>query len=60
MPAVAAAGALHISEDLDVFEISRERVAIRKRLIPSTSWGFWHSDGEGVHSGPTHPLLEEL
>ncbi|KAK9813508.1 hypothetical protein WJX73_003209 [Symbiochloris irregularis] len=44
------ASALHIAEDLDVFEVSKDQIAIRKRLVPSTSWGYWHSDGEGVHA----------
>ena len=43
-------GALHIAEDLDTFELSQDKIAIRKRLVPHHSWGYWHSDGEGVHS----------
>ena len=57
-------GALHIAEDLDTFEVSKERIGIRKRLVPHHSWGYWHSDGEGVHGIPQqqhtdgqHPAL---
>ena len=48
----AAAGALHIAEDLDVFEVSKDQISIRKSLVQATSWGYWHSDGEGVHAAP--------
>ena len=34
-------GELHINEDLDVFEITKERITRRRWLVPERSWGFW-------------------
>lgn len=34
-------GELHINEDLDVFEITKDRITRRRWLVPDRSWGFW-------------------
>ena len=56
---MTCAGALHVAEDLDVFDITHSRIAIRKRLVPHRSWGYWHSDGEGVHAVQQEQLMQQ-
>ena len=37
-------GGLVINEDLAVYDISKEGVRHRKRIVPERSWGFWHAE----------------
>ncbi|EIE20382.1 Metallo-hydrolase/oxidoreductase [Coccomyxa subellipsoidea C-169] len=37
-------GALVINEDLAVYEISKDGVRHRKRIVPERSWGLWHAE----------------
>lgn len=34
-------GEIHLNEDLDVFEITREAVTVRKMIVPDRTWGHW-------------------
>lgn len=43
-------GELAINEDLDVFEITSEKVERRKFIVPDRSWGFWHAESN-THQG---------
>eukprot|EP00878_Enallax_costatus_P027738 GHUV01029887.1.p1 GENE.GHUV01029887.1~~GHUV01029887.1.p1 ORF type:complete len:154 (+),score=22.62 GHUV01029887.1:260-721(+) len=37
-------GALIINEDLNVYEITKEKIEVRRRLVPTRSWGYWHAE----------------
>lgn len=37
-------GGLVINEDLAVYDISKDGVRHRKRIVPERSWGFWHAE----------------
>lgn len=37
-------GPIIINEDLMAFDISHNEVAIRKRIVPTRSWGYWHAE----------------
>ncbi|CAL8465140.1 g4675 [Coccomyxa elongata] len=37
-------GALVINEDLAVYEITKDGVRHRKRIVPERSWGLWHAE----------------
>lgn len=39
-------GDLVINEDLNVVEVSSERVELKKRLVPTRNWGYWARYGE--------------
>ena len=38
------AGPIIINEDLMAFDVSKDEVVIRKRLVPTRSWGYWHAE----------------
>ncbi|KAK9811899.1 hypothetical protein WJX72_012114 [[Myrmecia] bisecta] len=37
-------GDIHVNEDLDVFEITKDQIYLKKRLVPYRSWGYWHAE----------------
>ncbi|DBA85336.1 TPA: hypothetical protein ACH3X2_006023 [Trebouxia sp. C0005] len=37
-------GPITINEDLMAFDLTREEIVIRKRLVPTRSWGYWHAE----------------
>lgn len=37
-------GPITINEDLMAFDVTKDKVAIRKRLVPTRSWGYWHAE----------------
>lgn len=37
-------GALVINEDLAVYDVTRNGVIHRKRIVPERSWGSWHAE----------------
>lgn len=37
-------GGLVINEDLAVYDISKDGVRHRKRIVPERSWGLWHAE----------------
>lgn len=37
-------GELIINEDLNVYEITKAAVEVKKRLVPPRSWGYWHAE----------------
>lgn len=37
-------GPITINEDLMAFDLTREKIVIRKRLVPPRSWGYWHAE----------------
>lgn len=37
-------GPITINEDLMVFDVMKDKVVIRKRLVPTRSWGYWHAE----------------
>ena len=41
-----------INEDLMAFDLTREEIVIRKRLVPTRSWGYWHAE---LNSGVKTP-----
>ena len=37
-------GPIIINEDLMAFDLSKDDIVIRKRLVPTRSWGYWHAE----------------
>ncbi len=37
-------GPITINEDLMAFDVTKEDIMIRKRLVPTWSWGYWHAE----------------
>ena len=37
-------GPIIINEDLMAFDITHTEVVIRKRIVPTRSWGYWHAE----------------
>lgn len=37
-------GPITINEDLMAFDVTKDQVVIRKRLVPTRSWGYWHAE----------------
>ena len=37
-------GPIIINEDLMVFDVTTDEVVIRKRVVPTRSWGYWHAE----------------
>ena len=51
-------GPVIINEDLMAFDVSKDEVIIRKRLVPTRSWGYWHAELNSDNSvyGGSHLL----
>ena len=37
-------GPIIINEDLMGFDVTKDKIVIRKRLVPTRSWGYWHAE----------------
>lgn len=37
-------GPITINKDLMAFDVTKDQVVIRKRLVPTRSWGYWHAE----------------
>ncbi|KIY95387.1 ribonuclease Z [Monoraphidium neglectum] len=45
-------GPIIINEDLTVYEITKEKVEVKKRLVPPRSWGYWHAESNWQAAAP--------
>lgn len=45
-------GPITINEDLMAFDLTRDEIVIRKRLVPTRSWGYWHAELNSVVKMP--------
>ncbi|KAF6254071.1 Metallo-hydrolase/oxidoreductase [Scenedesmus sp. NREL 46B-D3] len=52
-------GELIINEDLNVYEITRNSVKVKRRLVPPRSWGFWHAESNWQQQQQKQVLLSE-
>ena len=51
-------GRLHIAEDFDVVDVTKEAINVRKRLVPQTSWGYWKADANVPQQAGSHMTSE--
>ncbi|WIA34413.1 hypothetical protein OEZ86_012748 [Tetradesmus obliquus] len=53
-------GDLIINEDLNVYDITRSSVQVKRRLVPPRSWGFWHAESNWQQQQQQQPQHEHV